>query len=469
MRFHVTDVSITSIADAVNTRSIPQTSAYHDSVHRIQVLEPHISAFMTTCNSRNSHRLSFSGPLAGVPFAIKDNICTSTSPTTAGSATLDDYLSLHTAKVVQRLLDAGGILIGKTNLDEFGMGASTENSAHKITRNPWNLERVPGGSSGGSAAAVAARMVPFALGTDTGGSVRQPAAFCGVTGLRPSPGRVSRHGLLMYSDSFDTIGPIAPSVADCALVLNVMTGYYENGGDNNKELPNFITHLSDGDLSGVRIGIISDGFDEKVQPEVQQCVKDGINVLKTLGAKVSNVNIGWLRAVSAAYFVIASAEAKINLNALLGPRGKALEKMGDKAKLRYVLGTYVLANNDSSGFLAKARRVQEKLKRRIDNVFQEGYDVLVSPTSPSVAFELGAKVDNSVNMYLEDIVVIPASMAGLPALSIPCGFANGLPVGMQIVAPVDEEKKMLKVGHAFQLATNYHLQVPNDVLKILQS
>lgn len=359
------------------------------------------------------------------------------------------------------------------------MGGSTEFSAYTVTKNPWDLSRVPGGSSGGSAAAVAAGMVPLALGTDTGGSIRQPAAFCGVTGLRPSYGRVSRYGLLSYASSLDTVGPIANSVEDCALALKIMAG--SDGMDAtavNDEVPDYVAALGDRSLKGVVVAVVEDAMGQGVEKEVVDSVRKAAEMLGALGAEIRHVTFGGFRAALAAYYVIALAEASANLARYDGVRYGNREEgentaemyarsrgrgLGKEVRRRIMAGTYALSSGYYDAYYGKAQRVRAEVANNFRRVFAEGVDILIHPVCPTTAFKIGEDVDDPVAMYWNDLLTIPASLAGLPALSIPGGTARGLPVGLQLVAPFLQEEMLLRVGHAFQLATDHHLQT-SDVL-----
>lgn len=381
---------------------------------------------------------------------------------------------------MQRLLDAGAVLVGKSNLDEFAMGSSTETSAYVTTKNPWNFSKVPGGSSGGSAAAVAAGMVPLALGSDTGGSIRHPASFCGVTGLKPSYGRVSRHGLIAYASSLDAIGPIACSVADCALVLSIIAG--SDGMDSTAvqdTVPDYVAALGKGNLDGVVVGVIEDTLGEGVDEDVVRSIKEAIQVLKRLGAEIRTLKLGNMRAALAAYYILAPAEASANLARYDGVRygnrehGENSAEMymrsrgrgfGNEVRKRIMIGTYSLSKGYYDGYYGRAQRTRVTVTEKFRKIFESGVDVLVSPVASTTAYGIGEKINDTIAMYVHDIMTIPANLAGLPALSVPCGFAQGMPVGMQITAPVLADEMLLRVGHAFQLATEHHLQT-SDVLE----
>lgn len=417
-------------------------------------------------------------PLAGVPVAVKDNVMASGQPTTGGSRILDGFEGAYPATAVARLEAAGAVVVGKTNLDEFGMGSSTENSGFASTKNPWDLDRVPGGSSGGSAAAVAARLVPLALGSDTGGSIRQPASFCGVVGLKPSYGRVSRHGLLAYASSLDTVGPLACSAADTALALSVIAG--ADGFDGtcaDSPVPDYTAELKGGaDLRGLSVGVITDAMGVGVDAEVRSAVAGAVGALEALGARAREVALPNLEAATAAYYVLATSEASANLarydGIRYGVRASAdsakdvymrsrAEGLGDEVKRRIVLGTFALSSGFYDDYYLKAQRVRALVAADFRAAFASGVDVLVSPVAPTPAFRLGEKTENQVDMYLDDRMSVPASLAGLPALSVPCGFTKeGLPIGLQIIGPYLAEAAVLEVGHAYQTATDFHEREP---------
>lgn len=416
------------------------------------------------------------GPLTGLPIAIKDNICTRDYPTTAASAILDQFTPAYNATAVERLIDAGAIILGKTNMDEFGMGSSCETSAYATTRNPWNLQYVPGGSSGGSAAAVAAGMAPAALGTDTGGSIREPASFCGITGLKPSYGRVSRHGLLAYASSLDTIGPMCRTVRDCATMLGVIAGIDTMDATSvNAPVPDYVSALKAKGLKGVKVGLVSETMETGVDDEVRQSIETAIETLRDLGAEVQTVSLPLLEQATAAYYVLATSEASANLarydGVRYGVRDKTAENsadmyflsrgrgFGEEVKRRILLGTYALSSGYYDAYYLRAQRVRALLAGDLKRVFGSGVDVLVSPVAKTPAFKIGEKIDEPVSMYLDDVMTVPANLAGLPALSLPCGFTKDkLPIGMQVIGPFLGEEMVLRVGDAFQQVTNHHIQ-----------
>ncbi|SBW07185.1 Glutamyl-tRNA(Gln) amidotransferase subunit A [uncultured Eubacteriales bacterium] len=394
-------------------------------------------------------------PLAGVPMAYKDNICTKDLPTTCGSKLLADFLPAYDATVVERLAAAGAVSLGKLNMDEFAMGSSGETSYFGPTKNPWDPARSPGGSSGGSAAAVAVRQVWYALGTDTGGSVRQPAAYCGVTGLKPSYGRVSRYGLVAHASSLDQIGPIAPTAADCAAVLDLISGNDPRDA-TSLDLPPIGT-LS-GDLRGRRIGLPVECFTEAVDVEVAAAVMEAAQVLKARGAKMEQCSIPELRHAAAAYYVLSSAEASSNLARFSGPRYPSrTEGFGSEVKRRIMLGTFVLSAEGYEDYYREAQRTREALCHAFAAAF-ERYDLLLTPTTPTTAPLLGLTSEECRSC---DLYTVPANLAGLPALSMPCGFdGHGLPVGAQLMGPALGDDLVLSAAHGYQLETTWHRNIP---------
>lgn len=484
--------SVTEIAQSVRSSETSATELLEKSLSQVKNIDPHINAFLTVDVQRAFDRAKEidklvangkdPGPLAGVPVAVKDNICTKGIATTAGSAILDGFVPAYDATVVKKMLDAGAVILGKANLDEFGMGSSTENSVYGPTLNPWDTTKVPGGSSGGSAAAVAAGMCPVALGSDTGGSIRIPASFCGVTGLKPSYGRVSRHGLLAYASSLDTIGPIGRSVEDCATMLQVLAG--ADGMDGtavDQHVPNYLEALTERSLSGITVGVVQEAMTEGVDGDVRKAVQAAVDQLKSLGATVRDVSLPRQAASMAAYYVLAPSEASANLarydGVRYGVRDLSAENSADmyarsrargfgaEVKRRIMVGTYALSSGYYDAYYLRAQRVRSLMAEDFRRVFESGVDVLVSPVAPSAAFGIGEKVDDQVSMYLVDLMTIPASLAGLPGLSVPCGqTASRLPIGMQIVGPFLGEEMIMKIGHAFQQATEHHLHVA-DVLE----
>jgi aspartyl-tRNA(Asn)/glutamyl-tRNA(Gln) amidotransferase subunit A len=416
------------------------------------------------------------GPLAGLPVAIKDVICQKDVESTCASRILKHYFPPYDAAVVERLQNAGVIIVGRVNMDEFAMGSSTENSSVKQTRNPWDTGRIPGGSSGGSAAAVAARQVPVALGSDTGGSIRQPAALCGITGLKPTYGCVSRYGLCAYASSLDQIGTLALNVEDTALMLPYIAGYdHRDSTAADLPVPDYIAELN-GDIAGLKIGVPKEYFIEGLDPEIGQSVRAGIDTLANLGAEVTEISLPHAEYAIAAYYIIATAEASSNLARYdgihYGTRAddtKTLadvytktrrELFGDEVIRRIILGTYVLSSGYYDAYYLKAQKVRTLIKQDFDRAF-ESVDIIVTPTSPSPAFKLGEKTSDPLEMYLSDIFTVSVNLAGIPGMSIPCGFTGGnLPIGMQLLAKPFNETVLLKTGHAYQQTTDHHTRRP---------
>jgi aspartyl-tRNA(Asn)/glutamyl-tRNA(Gln) amidotransferase subunit A len=412
------------------------------------------------------------GPLLGVPLAIKDVILTKGIRTTAGSKILADFIAPYDATVTRKLLDAGAVCIGKTNCDEFAMGSSTENSGFMVTRNPWDGERVPGGSSGGSAAAVAAHQCLGALGTDTGGSIRQPAACCGIVGMKPTYGRVSRYGVIAYASSLDQVGPMAKTVADCAHLLAVIAGHDTHDSTSvNRDVPDYRKGL-DTAIKGLRIGIPKEYFVEGMQAEVEQAVRAAVHTLETLGAQVNEVSLPHTEYAIPTYYLIATAEASSNLARYDGIKYglRLAEKeslltmyqrtraggFGTEVKRRIMLGTYALSAGYYDAYYLKAQKVRTLIRRDFEQVFAT-QDVIVTPTAPTTAFRIGEKTSDPLQMYLSDIFTISINLAGLPGLSLPCGFDNsGMPIGLQIVGRPFEEEKVLQTAYAYEQATEWH-------------
>ena len=413
-------------------------------------------------------------PLLGIPLAIKDVLCTAGVPTTCGSRILENFVPPYDATVVARLKDAGFVMLGKTNTDEFAMGSSTENSAFFTTHNPWDLGRVPGGSSGGSAAAVAAGEALGALGTDTGGSVRQPAALCGVVGLKPTYGRVSRYGLVAFASSLDQAGPIARTVADAALLLGTIAGHDpQDSTSAPRPVPDYTAALG-GDIRGLRVGVPNEYFVPGMEPGVEAAVRQALADLEALGAVVEQVSLPHTEYALPVYYLIAPAEASANLARYDGvkygysaPAGELWEMykrtrgqgFGAEVKRRIMLGTYALSAGYYDAYYLKAQKVRTLIRQDFERAF-ERVDVVVAPTSPTVAFPIGAKVDDPLQMYLSDVLTLSLNLAGLCGISVPCGFSGGLPVGMQILGRPYDEETILRVAHAYEQATPWHTYRP---------
>ncbi len=416
-------------------------------------------------------------PLTGIPVAIKDLICTQGIRTTCGSHILDNFVPTYDATVTVRLKKAGAVFVGKTNMDEFAMGSSTENSYFGPTRNPWDLGRIPGGSSGGSAASVAAEECILSLGSDTGGSIRQPAACCGIVGLKPTYGRVSRYGLVAFASSLDQIGPFAKDVEDAALMLNAISGYDPRDSTSvNLPVPDYTKFLIN-DIRGMVLGVPREAFGEGIDPEVEATVREAIRTLEKLGAKLVDVSLPHSEYAVAAYYIIAPAEASSNLARYDGVKygfrargGYDLLEMyketrsqgfGSEVKRRIMLGTYALSAGYYDAYYRKASQVRTLIGRDFEKAFAQ-CDALILPTAPTPAFKLGEKVDDPLQMYLSDIYTIPCNLAGLPGLSLPCGFAkSGLPIGLQVLGNHFQEEKILRVADAYERNTDHHIRKPN--------
>lgn len=415
-------------------------------------------------------------PLLGVPLAIKDNICTRGMKTSCASKILENFVPPYHATVIQKILDQGAIIIGKTNMDEFAMGSSTETSHFGSTSNPWDLSRVAGGSSGGSAASVAADEAIAALGSDTGGSIRQPAGFCGVVGLKPTYGRVSRFGLVAYASSFDQIGPITKDVTDCALMMEVISGYdHQDSTSGNKPVPAYRNSLIS-DVRGMKIGIPVEYFQEGLDKEVEEKVRQAISLLQDLGAEVEEVSLSHTEYGIATYYILAPAEASSNLARYDGVRYgfrsdnfSDLKEMykntkqkgfGAEVKRRIMLGTYTLSSGYYDAYYLKAQKVRTLIKQDFEECFKK-FDALITPTVPAPAFGLGENINDPLQLYLLDIFTNSANLAGIPAISVPCGFSSeGLPIGLQLMASHFQEEKLLQIAYTFEQNTDFHKKRP---------
>ncbi len=413
-------------------------------------------------------------PLLGAPLAIKDVLCLKDVPCTCGSLILENFVPPFNATAVGHLLAAGAVILGKTNTDEFAMGSSTENSAYFTTHNPWNLECVPGGSSGGSAAAVAARLALAALGTDTGGSVRQPASFCGVTGIKPTYGRVSRYGLIAYGSSLDVVGAIGRSAEDVSILFSLIAGH-DPLDATSIELPVPEIHLQRGDLGGLRLGVPQEYFIAGIQPEVESAVRQAIAVLESLGAQVQPVSLPHTEYALPVYYLIAPAEASANLARFdgirYGPRQPAEtiwevfrrtrgERFGPEVKRRIMLGTYALSAGYYDAYYGQAQKVRTLIKQDFEQAFEQ-VDVIAAPVAPTTAFRIGEHAGDPLSMYLEDVFTLPANLAGVPGLTFPVGFdSRGLPVGMQLMGPHFHEEILFQAAYAYQQATDWHTKSP---------
>ena len=463
----------------LKTRQLSSVELTRACLERIRQIEPKLSAIVTLTGelalkqAEQADQLLASGKashLTGIPALIKDNMCTKGIKTTCSSKMLENFVPPYDATVIEKLNDCGMVMVGKANMDEFAMGSSTENSALFTTHNPWDLSRVPGGSSGGSAAAVAAGEAIYALGSDTGGSIRQPAGFCSVSGLKPTYGRVSRYGLVAFASSLDQIGPLTKDVTDCALVMNAIAGYDKRDSTSVPQPTPDYTQCLTAEIKGLRIGVPKEYFFQGMQPEVKTAIEAAIKKLEGLGAKIEEVSLPSTRYALAVYYIIAPSEASANLARYDGVKygfsykeGESMwENMektrqygfGPEVKRRIMLGTYALSAGYYDAYYVKAQKVRTLIRREFDSVFEK-CDALVTPTSPTVPFKIGEKTDDPVQMYLSDVCTLPINIAGVPAMSIPAGFADGLPVGMQIIAKPFAEETILKIAHAYEQATGW--------------
>ncbi len=461
--------------------SVELTEAF---LERTKAIEPSVKSFVTVtpehaleqARAADDRIASGNGaPLTGIPMQLKDNMATKGVATTCSSRILEGFVPPYDSTVTSKLYAEGAVLVGKGNLDEFAMGSSTENSAFFPTRNPWGLDRVPGGSSGGPAAAVAAGQCVYSLGSDTGGSIRQPASLCGVVGLKPTYGLVSRYGLVAFASSLDQIGPITKDVRDAALVLNSIAGHDPRDATSiNREVPDY-TRVLTGDIKGLRVGVPSEYFVEGMEPGVDEAIRRAIDTLDDLGAVVAETSLPSTPYAMAVYYIVAPSEASANLarydgvkygysTETPGSMWDALENtrregFGPEVKRRIMIGTYALSAGYYDAWYKKALQVRTLIRQEFDRVFQE-FDVLVSPTSPSVAFPIGEKTADPYMMYLNDVFTQPANIAGIPAISVPAGLSEGLPVGVQFMASHLQEEKLLRVAHAYEQATDWHTLHP---------
>lgn len=478
------DHTIKELEEKLHTKEITAEDLVNESLDRIKEVDEQIQAFLTVDeeNARAKAKeldkeADASAKLFGMPAGIKDNIMTKGVRTTAGSKFLENFEDpLYDATVIQKLNQEKSVMIGKLNMDEFAMGSSNENSAYQLTRNPWNTDYVPGGSSGGAAAAVAAGEVLFALGSDTGGSIRQPAAYCGVVGMKPTYGRVSRFGLAAFASSLDQIGPITRTVEDNARVLEIISGVDEMDSTSVHEVvPAFSEELKK-DLQGLKIAVPEEYLSESVSEEVKQSVMEALKVYESLGATWEKVSMPHSKYALAAYYILSSGEASTEFARYDGIRygvraedAKDLDELytksrgqgfGDEVKRRIILGTFALSGGQYEKYYEKALRVRTLIKNDFDKIFEQ-YDVIIGPTTPTPAFKFGEKTENPFTMYTNDILTIPVSLAGVPAISIPCGFSKEeLPIGLQIIGKPFAESTVYQTAYAFEQATDYHTKRP---------
>jgi aspartyl-tRNA(Asn)/glutamyl-tRNA(Gln) amidotransferase subunit A len=472
-------LSVQEAHSLLTSRQISSVELTQACLDRIEAVEDRVQSFLTLtpetalAQAEAADRMLAAGeggPLTGVPVQIKDVMCTEGVPTTCASRMLENFVPVYNATAVERLLGQGAVMLGKGNMDEFAMGSSCENSAFHPTMNPWDLERVPGGSSGGAAASVASGEAIYALGSDTGGSVRQPAALCGVVGLKPTYGLVSRYGLIAFASSLDQIGPVGRTVMDCALALNAIAGHDPHDATSvHQEPKDYATSLGQ-DIKGLRLGVPEEYFVDGMEPGSRKAVDEAISALEGLGASVRPVSLPTTRYALACYYIIAPSECSANLARYDGVKygysyqdtndmWEALEKtreygFGPEVTRRVMLGTYALSSGYYDAYYLKAQQARTLIRQDFDRVFQD-VDALVTPTSPVTAFKIGEKSEDPVQMYLIDVCTLPVNIAGLPGLSVPCGFSDGLPVGLQLIGPHFSEETLLRTAHAYESATGW--------------
>jgi aspartyl-tRNA(Asn)/glutamyl-tRNA(Gln) amidotransferase subunit A len=477
-------IGLTALATGLRARRFSSVELTQAFLERIEASQGTLNAFISVtreaalAEAAAADRALASGTggaLAGVPIAHKDLFGTRGVRTTCGSRMLDNFVSPYDATVVAKLRQAGAVMLGKTNMDEFAMGSSNETSYFGPVRNPWDTRLVPGGSSGGSATAVAARLVPGATATDTGGSIRQPAALCGITGLKPTYGRVSRYGMVAFASSLDQAGTLTASAADAALMLRAMAGFDPHDSTSvEHEVPDYVAQLEQ-PLAGLKVGLLKEFFDKGLDPENERCVREALRVFESLGARLIEVSLPNLPLSVPVYYVVAPAECSSNLARFDGVRfGHRCEQprdlhdlyrrsrgegFGAEVKRRVMTGTYVLSAGYYDAYYLKAQRVRQLISADFTRAFAQ-VDVLMGPTTPTAAFALGAKTSDPITMYLNDIYTIGANLAGLPAASVPCGFVGKLPVGLQIVGPHFSEARVLAAAHGLQRATDWHTRIP---------
>ena len=472
-------LSIQEAHAQLTSRQISSVELTQACLDRIDAVEDRVQSFLTLTPETALSQAAVAdrmlgagegGPLTGVPVQIKDVICTEGVPTTCASRMLENFVPVYNATAVERLMGQGAVMLGKGNMDEFAMGSSCENSAFHPTRNPWDLDRVPGGSSGGAAASVAAGEAIYALGSDTGGSVRQPAALCGVVGLKPTYGLVSRYGLIAFASSLDQIGPVGRSVMDCALALNAIAGHDPRDATSVRREPTDYTATLGQDIKGLRLGVPEEYFVDGMDSGARKAVEEAVSTLEGLGASVRPVSLPTTRYALACYYIIAPSECSANLARYDGVKygysyqdtndmWEAMEKtreygFGPEVTRRVMLGTYALSSGYYDAYYLKAQQARTLIRQDFDRVFQD-VDALVTPTSPVTAFKIGEKTGDPVQMYLIDVCTLPVNIAGLPGLSVPCGFSYGLPVGMQFIGPHFSEETLLRTAHAYEAATEW--------------
>lgn len=478
---NITELTVHEILEKLKNKELTSAEITKAYVDRINEKEKDVQAFITPLTDEAIKKAEeidkkieageSKSELAGIPIGLKDNMCTKGVKTTCGSKMLADFVSPYNATIVEKINNEDMIILGKLNMDEFAMGSSTEYSYFHTTKNPWNLNTVPGGSSGGSAAAVAANLVPWALGSDTGGSIRQPASLCGIVGLKPTYGLVSRYGLVAFASSLDQIGPMTKDVKDAALLLNVISGYDEKDTTSAEVEKKDYTKCLKNDVKGLKIGVPKEYFGEGINPEVKAKVEEAIEKYKELGAEIEEFSLDIADYSLATYYIIAPAEASSNLGRFDGIRygyrtqnytnlkelfkNSRSEGFGSEVKRRIILGTYVLSSGYYDAYYKKAQQVRTLVKQEFEKAFAK-YDVILTPTSPIVAFEIGAKSSNPMEMYLSDICTVSTNIAGVPAISIPCGVdSNNMPIGMQLIGNYFDEETILNAAYTYEQATNF--------------
>ncbi|NWG03077.1 MAG: Asp-tRNA(Asn)/Glu-tRNA(Gln) amidotransferase subunit GatA [Syntrophaceae bacterium] len=480
-------LTIHQLHDLIAQKEVTSREATEALYQRIREVEGKVNAFLLLTEEEAFHQADQVdrkiakgeevGDLAGIPLGLKDILCTKGVRTTCASKILEGYVPFYDGTVIQKLREREAVFLGKLNMDEFAMGSSTENSGFQVTHNPWDLQRIPGGSSGGSAAAVAADECIAALGTDTGGSIRQPAACCGVVGMKPTYGRVSRYGLVAFASSLDQIGPITKDVEDCAILMNAISGYDPYDSTSVMvEVPDYKRSLKR-DVQGVRIGIPDEYFIEGMDPEVDRAIQEAMELFRKWGAEIERISLPHTQYAVAIYYIIATAEASSNLarydGVKYGLRSKGYRDLmemytqtrakgfGEEVKRRIILGTYVLSAGYYEAYYRKASQVRTLMRKDFEGAFEK-VDVILAPTAPTPAFRIGEKTDDPLQMYLSDIHTIPVNLAGIPAISLPCGFSrDGLPIGLQLMGKHFDEGMLLRVAYTFEQNTDFHLQKPN--------
>jgi aspartyl-tRNA(Asn)/glutamyl-tRNA(Gln) amidotransferase subunit A len=475
------ELSVHELQERLTRREVSSEEIVKSFFARINEVEDKVKSFITLTEelalqkAREADRKGQYNGIAGIPMGLKDIFCTRGVKTTCGSKILANFVPEYDSTASRRLDEQDGVLIGKLNMDEFAMGSSTENSAFFATHNPWDLNRVPGGSSGGSASAVAAGEVPFALGTDTGGSIRQPASYCGVVGVKPTYGRVSRWGVIAYASSLDQVGVFSQDVRDSALIMNIIAGYDPMDSTSAAiEVPDYTGYL-DGNVKGLRIAYPREYFQEGVDSAIKESVMKALKKYEELGAIVEEVNLPHSKYALPAYYLVAPAEASANLARFDGVRyghrdfeaenvvdmfsRSRAQGFGDEVKRRIMLGSYALSSGYYDAYYLKALKVRRLIANDFDNIFRD-FDVIVSPTTPTTAFKLGEQSGDPLTLYMNDILTVPVNMAGLPGISIPCGFDNGLPIGMQIIGKAFDEGTLFKAAYGFEQNTAYHTMKP---------